>query len=216
MSNGWRGDLDWSSKAFVNIIWPVIQGRIGGGRIVSIEQNGDRRADFAKADIDAGVDVVQELPDGQIRYIAVRNQKQNKQLDHPLSWDSFTIRKERESGVRTELEKRSNAIKNGCVYPYLWIHSYLETEIGPWAKTGIIQTRDLIEFVNNPENKFKITERQVMRNGAATFLVAWWRHIGDKVEVVSNPELYPPSPPPIEVTRQRPTKAEIDIQMKLF
>lgn len=63
-------------------------------------------------------------------------------------YNTFTIRKERYTGAKTELEKRKEAIKIGAIYPKWTMQGYY-SKPHKINSIGICKTVDLFEFVDN-------------------------------------------------------------------
>jgi hypothetical protein len=94
----------------------------------------------------AGVDAWQLCDDrGFMRSIASRVQEGD--------WDyrTFTIRKSRPNGAKTEFAKRMEAIKNqseGALYPALTIHAYVENyRSGSLMSAAAVYTVDLYKYL---------------------------------------------------------------------
>ena len=117
--NDWQRDLSKSNAAFLSAVWPVIKGKCGGGTIKPVEILPD---DISR-DLDrlCGIDIWQTIDGEGCRGIASRVQFGSK------NWRTFTVRKCRDSGAKTEFEKRKDAIESGgrMIYPYLTCHAYL-------------------------------------------------------------------------------------------
>jgi len=141
----WKQDLMRSNSAFISIVWPTIQTKCGGGRILMVEPD-DSGVDF-ELDVTCGIDALQITETG-CRGIAVRIQFCDR------NWRSFTIRKCRTSLAKTEYEKRKTQIdKNaGYIYPYLTCQAYIkgETLLG----CGVAITKNLYA---TPMNKINHT-----------------------------------------------------------
>lgn len=154
-------DLSASASDFERIVWPAIKPLFGHGRMVSIEcatSKGLTR-DF---DVLAGIDGWHMLDDkGVMRGVASRVQWGDK------SWRTFSIRRERPNGSRTEMEKRLYAIDNpehNWLIPALTVQAYLTKPKpgGALIEAAVIRTRDLYRFARdhpcaepryNPEDK---------------------------------------------------------------
>lgn len=113
-------------------------------------------------DVYCGIDAVYKDFHG-IRGIASRIQKGK-------AWDTFTIRHERESGAKTEYEKRKYAIENNYFYPYLTLQAYVND--GKLLSMALAKTTDIFDMI---EKGF--SEKQRTGNGQigqATFYVVRW------------------------------------------
>lgn len=137
-------DLTDSAHDFLEFVWPAIKDLCGGGELVPVEAV--TATEFARMiDILAGIDAWQ-VADGQggMRGIASR-----VQWGH--SWRTFTIRASRDSGARTEYEKRSWALEHqadGWLYPHLMSQGYVsEQRTGHLLSAAVARTADIFDFV---------------------------------------------------------------------
>jgi len=168
-------DMKWSSKLFIETIWPMISGVVGGGDLMQMEGRPDQQL-ARELDMRSGIDAWQLMPCGQMRGVAARVQQSNK------DWATFTIRLSRDSGAKTEFQKRYEAINDGrgLIYPHLTVQGYSETKTGPIISVGICRTVDVIDFVKKGLN-------EINRTTNASFAVCRWdrmRSEGYRVEVV--------------------------------
>lgn len=136
-------------------------------------------------DIYSGVDLVIKKK-GHLFGIASRMQTGR--------YNTFTIRKERHTGVKTELEKRKEAIKIGAIYPKWTMQGYYEKP-NTITSLGICKTVDLYEFIDKYPD---LVQRRYSDNA---FLVVKWSAMkakGYKLKVFKAPEdnfwLFPPAP----------------------
>ncbi len=113
-------------------------------------------------DMRSGIDGWQLMSDGGMRGIASRIQKGK-------DWRTFTVRLTRDSGAKTEFQKRKEAIESdkGLIYPHLTVHAYSETEQGPILSVAVCKTADIIEFIERGKHKLR-------RAPNATFAVCHW------------------------------------------
>ncbi len=145
--------INESSRDFINIGWPAIAHRVGGGEIMPSE--GVATDEFVKQlDTLGGVDAWQVLSNKMgIRGIASRVQWCYP--DHPgwsergvFPWNTFTIRWSLRNGGATEIDKRLYAIdhpKLGLILPALTIQTYIWERggSGRLASVAAVRTRDL-------------------------------------------------------------------------
>lgn len=136
-------------------------------------------------DIYSGVDLVIKKK-GHLFGIASRMQTGR--------YNTFTIRKERHTGVKTELEKRKEAIKIGAIYPKWTMQGYYEKP-NTITSLAICKTVDLYEFIDKYPD---LVQRRYSDNA---FLVVKWSAMkakGYKLKVFKAPEdnfwLFPPAP----------------------
>lgn len=146
--------LNWSASQFIQI----------PGTILEVEGNKSNPVCYW-LDLLSGIDLISKSESHCIG-IAARTQV--------IDWDkrpynSFTIRYERPSGIKTEYEKRIESMAYGYIYPALTMQAYYSD--GEFRSIGVCRTADLYRFIaENPdlvednisENKFKIVYWQAM------------------------------------------------------
>jgi hypothetical protein len=64
-----------------------------------------------------------------------------------VNYKTFTVRNKRESGARTEYEKRKIAIEKGYLYPYLTVQAYV-TNDDKLMSFAIAKTEDIIDAID--------------------------------------------------------------------
>lgn len=133
-------DLSDSARDFKEIVWPNIKEWFGEGELIPVEAVTESNM-ARKLDMYSGIDAWYIQPSEGIRGISCRVQW------GPKAWQSFTIRKKRDSGARTEYEKLCNAINNDWLYPYWFSQSYLTERKGKLLSSGLGKTKDLIEYI---------------------------------------------------------------------
>ena len=113
----------------------------------------------------AGIDLWYFNTNHGIRGVANRIQFQEK------NWRTFTVRKSRESGVKTEYEKRKYAIENDWLYPDITLQGYINKQ-NKVLGFAIAKTKDIIWMIdNNFCYEQKTGEDQI---GQAVFYVIEW------------------------------------------
>lgn len=142
MYNKWRKDLEDSVKALESIKDTYLK-KVIQGNIYTIESIKDEL--YIKLDEKCGIDYIRENDSG-LQGIAARVQWGN-------DWNTFTIRKKRHTGSKTEYEKRLEQIKNGYFYPYFTLQAYFDNrEENNLLSLAIMRTIDLYNFIeNNPD-----------------------------------------------------------------
>jgi hypothetical protein len=171
MSRDWEDDLSKSVKDFRDSVAPVLETWTDSEN-VSVEAVTD--SDMAdELDQTAGVDSWNIKRDDIIRGVASRVQYlTNLTFDEPP--DTFTIRKERESGAKTEFEKRLNAIRQGGLFPHWTTQAYLDEPRGELLSFARVRTEDLIRHID--EGTEGGDYYVVDPPGEASFYaVNWWR-----------------------------------------
>lgn len=117
MYNHWKEDLKDSVKAMESIKHTVLPHLISG-EIHTIEQS--QNEILIKIDTHSGIDYIRENEMG-LQGIAAR-------VQWGRAWNTFTIRSERHTGSKTELEKRIEAIRNGYFYPAFTMQAYFDNK----------------------------------------------------------------------------------------
>lgn len=163
------------SLAQVDKARPIIRKLMGGGEIKAVEGRDDEIC--LMLDRNCGTDYFQvygrgEKLDGVVWGVGSRFQS----VWHGKKpFNTFTIRKERASGTRTEYEKRKLAIERNGVYPFLTMHGYYDEQTGDILSIAIARTKDLWECIENGHADVKKTgESQI---GQAVFYYLDWEKV---------------------------------------
>lgn len=172
-------DMEWSSKAFVDVVWPRIRHWFGESDVIPVETVTE--AAFAKQlDIDAGVDFWVVRKNKGLTPVASRIQ-----LIKPgaMPYNSFTIRASRPKGKETEMHKRLRAIREsdrGYLYPHVTIQAFLKKADLTFMSVAGVLTKDLYCHID----QYSINRA---RNGGETFKIAYWaqlRKLGAKIKTI--------------------------------
>ena len=173
-------DLQFS-LAQVEKARPIIKKLMGGGEIKPVEGRDDEIC--LMLDQNCGTDYFQIFGnghklDGVVWGVGSRFQK----VCHGCKpFDTFTIRKERESGAKTEFEKRKLAIERNGIYPYLTMHGYYDESNGEILSLAIARTKDIWQCIEEGHADERHTgENQI---GQAKFFYLYW----DKVKNLGFP-----------------------------
>lgn len=119
-----------------------------------------------------------------IDYLEIRDKTgQPRGIANRVQWvtgnpyNTFTIRKSRESGATTEFEKRKTSIKDGGLYPHLTMHTYVESGTNKLLSLGIARTTDIMNYIDNysPKERMSVDEK-----GKAWFYCCSWDDMLDK------------------------------------
>lgn len=138
----WIDKLENSNRAFVNLVWPVIKKSCGDGDIKPVEIIKDN--DIAKdLDVLCGIDIWQTIQDKGSRGIASRVQFGDK------NWKTFTIRKKRLSGYKTEYQKRLEAINGSFIYPYLTCQAYVSKDETKLFGCAVAKTTNIYKAIED-------------------------------------------------------------------
>lgn len=164
-------DLSASARDFHDHVWPLISDWCQGGELLPVETVSEKGFE-RRLDMLAGIDAWQVVSSrGAMRGIASRIQYGG------CGWASFTIRRSRGTGARTELEKRLSAHRNrreGWLLPALTVQAYLSNRTdGQVLCVGVVYTADLYDFI---ESGTAGKDWTVQRNpvDGNTFAVVWW------------------------------------------
>lgn len=144
----------------------VILDALRAEKITCVE--GDDNDVLKMLDLTCGIDYYHVYSDGLVRGIASRWQTIRK--GQPI-WNTFTIRKERESGADTEYKKRKHAIEKGGEYPYLTMQGYVD-ESDELLSVGFARTADIIECID--KNLASTQHTGYSQHGQASFYVIKW------------------------------------------
>lgn len=137
-------DLSDSCFDFLRLVYPKLQTEnFISGKLVPVESV---TAEGTTKDLDmlAGIDIWQIRQDKGMRGIASRLQW------GPKAWNTFTIRKKRSSGAKTEYEKRIEAITTKVwLYPFFTCQAYAtERRSGDLLSVAIAKTETIFEMIN--------------------------------------------------------------------
>jgi hypothetical protein len=143
--DNWQTDLSRSARAFVQKVWPILKQRIGG-ELIPVETNTSSEL-FRLLDQRAGIDEWHWGGDKGIRGMASRVQWIKPGY---APWNTFTMRKSRDSGAKTEYQKRVEAIQSneGWMYPALTVQAYIrDNENAELLSFGLAYTDEIIDYI---------------------------------------------------------------------
>ena len=164
MPNDFAGALSESAARFDAIVKPELLGVLGGD-FRTVE--GVTIDEMAKLlDTLAGIDVWHIDSLRGIRGLASRIQTTSR------DWHTFTIRKSRASGAKTEYEKRKLAIENGYLYPYFTMQAYISEGDQRLISFAVAKTADIIEMIDEGHCRENHTGHAQI--GQAGFYVVDW------------------------------------------
>lgn len=151
-----------SKEIFEKQVIPILLKFLGGGEIKIVE-------DGSIFDLLSGIDAWYCDENG-IKGIGYRLQEFSNDF-FSSKWRTFTIRKSRISGAKTEYEKRLFSIKNGYLYPDLTLQGYYDKNKKLIA-FAIAKTIDIFDMIQKRVCYEKHTgEDQI---GQASFFVINW------------------------------------------
>jgi len=170
---GVDGDLRKSAKAFKEVVWPEINHWFGGGILTPVEDV--TQSDMAQMlDMYSGIDAWYIEKEVGIRGIGSRVQFGEK------NWDTFSIRKRRFSGTRTEYAKLTNAIENDWLYPYWFIQAYINKN--KILSAALAKTFDIIEYIKTTPSC------PVRETSNASFYYVDWSKFEKQYKINTYPE----------------------------
>ena len=126
-----------------------------------------------KLDLTCGIDYILEMnyKNGTTIMYGVGCRVQWLERDG-RKYHSFTIRKKRESGAPTELEKRIEAKKHDGIYPQLTLHIYAYKDTNEIESFAITKTDNVIKFI---QDEFAGTnETGKDKIGQSEFWIIYW------------------------------------------
>lgn len=119
-------------------------------------------------DTRSGIDyLVVNDRDGHVYGVAWRAQPDNNK-----HYQTFTIRKSRDSGAATEFEKRKDAIKKNALHPRYTMQAYTDPESGKIVRLALTTTESLIRFIENEDPAVRHTHSDKI--GQAEFYIVSW------------------------------------------
>lgn len=166
MAAKWIDDLN-TSLAQVERAKPIIRQLMNGGEIKAVE--GEENEICMMLDKTCGTDYFQCYDNGLVWGVGSRFQK-IKSGYRP--YNTFTIRKARDSGHVTEFEKRKYAMQKGGIYPYLTMHGYYDEKTGDIISLAIAKTKDIWDYIEKSNCDTKHTSQNQI--GQAEFYTVSW------------------------------------------
>jgi len=160
----WKHDLSRSTEDFVRFVWPYISTACGGGKLKPVEG----LVDNALADdLDrlCGIDFWQAIDGTGCRGIASR-------VQWGTNWKTFTIRRSRDSGARTEYEKLRAVIgrPGELIGPYLFSQAYVSECRTRLLGCGVARITDIMSTIDGGRCN-------VRRTSNASFFVVQWSDV---------------------------------------
>lgn len=158
-------DMRRSQSAFIMHVWPAIAPHIGGGRAVSMEASHDKEL-RTLFDVSSGIDAWQVVDGGGLYGIASRVQPSGH------DWSTFTVRKSRKSGAKTEWAKLREAVfgGDGRVYPKWFVQAYTSRDGSQLIACAVVKTAELVSHIE----WFCQEEHDTRETMNATFWMVGW------------------------------------------
>ncbi len=146
---------------------------VGGGEIIPVESVADKGM-ATMLDQRSGIDAWHLSQDQQVRGIASRVQWTSR------PWNTFTVRYTRDSGAKTEFEKRKHDIYagSGWLYPHLTVQAFIEGSKalpGDLMSVAVIKTKSLIDACDQIiDGGVDAKSGGIRRTNNASFIWAGW------------------------------------------
>lgn len=154
--NHWRHDLNFSSNCVQKAIAQGVLRKIISGEIKSAETQNSELCKFV--DCVFGMDYFR-IKEGKVEGIASRFQRVS---EGHKPFNTFTLRSERKTGARTEIEKRLSDLDNGAFRIKYVIHGYAlgENTSNPFETVSIacVQAEDLIRVLEYRKDLVQYTK----------------------------------------------------------
>lgn len=170
--------LSQSARDFLDYVYPKIKHEkwLGEGELIPVEAVTENKMAIL-LDQYAGIDAWYIRKKVGIRGLASR-------VQYNYTCNTFTIRKSRESGVRTEFDKLRYAIEKQWIHPYWFSQAYI-SPTKPQKKlysVALCKTFDLIRYIQQEQKGYDkdYYVQSVDRCGAATFYVVPWSRFEKK------------------------------------
>ncbi len=143
----WHDDLSWSTENFKTLIWPELN-KVLQGKLDSIE--GSERDQDLDIDRQSGVDYWWVEKDAGRTPISSRVQVDDGRKGFP--YNTFTVRRSRVTGTRTEYQKLIEARENRRLYPSIAIQGYItQKQEGELVSFGVAYTDKILDYIaGNP------------------------------------------------------------------
>ena len=147
---------------------PIISELLKGGEIKAVE--GTDEEICLMLDRTCGIDYFQVYNNtGLVWGIGSRFQKVWSK-----PFNTFTVRRSRQSGADTEYKKRQFAIKHNGTYPQLTMQGYYHSTTGEILSLAIAKTVDLMEYIEKNQNNIPVQYTHEDKIGQASFFVVDW------------------------------------------
>lgn len=166
MAGTFNHAMSETSDDFNAHVWPVLSHMLKG-EIVPVE--GRDNPALRMLDMYCGIDYLLKLEGSNVIWgVASRIQRIGQNCK---PWNTFTVRLERDSGAKTEFNKRVRDILLDGIYPRITYHAYVKG--GQLATLGVCLTKELVEFCANGNPETRHTNE--WQCGQAEFYVCHWK-----------------------------------------
>ena len=155
---------------FARCVRPMLANMFNG-ELVPVE--GDGNDALKMLDMHCGIDYLLKMEPSNIVYgVASRIQEIDA---NTKPWNTFTVRKTRQSGASTEFSKRVRDVMCGGIYPTITYQAYVSN--GRLRSLAICMTAELLEFIICRRPEIKHTNGDQV--GQASFYVCKWQDMSD-------------------------------------
>jgi hypothetical protein len=164
-------DFAKSKKSFFDIVRPCFLETFGG---VFLQTEGIEHEVAKALDVYASVDALWCAKSSVVYCVSLR-------VQYGTCYNTFTVRKTRTTGSKTEYEKISDAIKNDTTYPHLSLQAYIKSNM---VFGAITRTKNIYECIENG-----LCMKLVNGQDGNGFIAVKWDTIkqeGYKIETFSN------------------------------
>ncbi len=96
-------------------------------------------------------------------------------IQYDTFYETFTIRCHRESGAKTEYEKRLDAFHRGALAPTLTVQAYVGRKQNKLIGGAVARTEDLLECIK--QGKYRMQSTGDDQIGRASFYVVNWSDV---------------------------------------
>lgn len=169
----WMHDLKRSARVALTSL-PILQ-EVFNDRNLQIMRVEDKDEEICKMlDQTCGIDYFILTSEKHTYGVAWRCQFVN-QLTGKNDYHTFTIRYKRSSGIKTEYEKRKEAIKLDSIYPFYVAHAYADEQTNEILRLAVTTTEDEIAYCENelcPKETKRSTNKE--DNSWADFYYIQW------------------------------------------
>jgi len=167
----WAEDLKESKRLFIEVVYPEIQGWFNDAELIPVE--GIEDVEMAtELDRLSGIDFWNIEADSGMYGLASRVQPRTD------AWGTFTIRRSRDSGAKTEFSKRLEQIENGYLHPEYTIQAY--TRYGELENAAAVRTQQLIRYI---DEGIEGTHWWIRETHNADFYCVHWADLQSQAEV---------------------------------
>ena len=106
-------------------------------------------------------------------------------IQYDMFYETFTIRCRRESGAKTEYEKRLEAFHWGALAPTLTVQAYVDRKANKLYGGAVARTEDLLTCIK--QGKYRLLATGDDQIGRASFYVIKWSDVADLETADSKP-----------------------------